>query len=93
MKLVKVKWLDHAAFHFTQWREEEAFEELTPVTVETVGWILRDAEDHIVLVATVANNGSFSGDFLILKNCILDMKEMEADHALARIASGAAQEK
>lgn len=76
MRLVKIKWLDHAAFTHTQWREAEDYDDLTPVTVETLGWILKDDPTYYLVVATCADNGNYAGDFLILKSCVLEVKEL-----------------
>ena len=74
MKLVKITWFDHCKYSDTRWRSKEEMSSLTPLTVTTVGWIIKETDDHYVLVGTKANNDYYENEFLILKGTIKKVK-------------------
>lgn len=81
LKLVYVEWLDHASFTESTWREADEYEDLNPATCKTIGWILRETEDMIILVQTIHYSDEFEdkycGEMGILKGAITLMKEIE----------------
>lgn len=81
MKLVKIEWLDHVSFTEQIWRDDEEYEDLEPITVISVGQVLKETEDYIVLILCFhkGNDGyknKYSGDIMILKKCIKSIKEL-----------------
>lgn len=54
MQIVIVKWLD-AFGCSSSWRERDDIEKATPSICESVGWLIKDEDDYIVLVPHVAN--------------------------------------
>ena len=68
--LVLVKWVDIQS-HDGPWVDMEEASEYAPVVVETVGWIITDAEDYITLVSTLSDDNTFTGSVCsIPKGCI-----------------------
>ena len=74
--LVKVRWEDIQS-HDGPWVDMEEIPEYTPVTVETVGWIITDHEKYITLVSTLSDDQTFTGSVCsIPKGCILSIRDL-----------------
>lgn len=55
----------------------EEIPEYTPVTVETVGWIITDHEKYITMVSTLSDDKTFTGSVCsIPKGCILSIRDL-----------------
>ncbi len=69
-KAVYVEWLDHASSEM-QWNTRETRTLTAPILVSSIGFILEETDDHIVLVMShTGEEETFFGEILILKNCI-----------------------
>ena len=74
--LVKVRWQDIQS-HDGPWVDMEEVPEYTPVTVETVGWIITDHDKYITLVSTLSDDQTFTGSVCsIPKGCIEFIREL-----------------
>lgn len=77
MKLVEITWKDHSAFSLCHWRDEHELQELEPMTVKTVGFVVVNAKGHITVAATHnAKHGRFSGEMCIDKRCIEKIRNL-----------------
>lgn len=81
MKLVYVEWVDHCSFTVAQWRTKEEYNVLEPPLCKTVGWILKEDKDMMIVVQTHQEHeeldDQFVGEMCILKGCIKFMKEIK----------------
>tara|TARA_R100001015_G_scaffold2725_1_gene873 strand:- start:51 stop:308 length:258 start_codon:yes stop_codon:yes gene_type:complete len=74
--LVIVRW-DDIQSHDGAWVDMEEIPEYTPVTVETVGWIITDDEKYITLVSTLSDDQTFTGSVCsIPKGCIQSVRNL-----------------
>lgn len=72
-----VQWLDHCGYDDSGWHSLDAFEELEPLKMVSVGYVIKDAPKHIVLVSTVAESGTGRGDICIMKNAIIKRRKLK----------------
>ena len=72
MKLVIVDWVD-SAMDFAGWQSVEEAGKLYPPECQTVGWVVKDTEDKIVL-AMSHSEVTVGGKFTINKICITNTK-------------------
>jgi len=74
--LVIVRW-DDIQSHDGAWVDMEEIPEYTPVTVETVGWVITDDEKYITLVSTLSDDQTFAGSVCsIPKGCIQSVRNL-----------------
>ena len=74
---VQVTWLDHSSFEENTWHEvSQTVSDLTPLEVTTVGWIIHETKDYIVLAGTFTENNHTNGEMCIIKKCILTRKKL-----------------
>ena len=79
-KLELIEWLDHCSPMGSGWHTFSYVAEMTPMVVYTAGWVINDADGHIVVVATIDEDaGEVQGAMIILKNCIKDRKVLLDD--------------
>lgn len=72
----KIVWEDHCSFSHAVWRQKEEFD-LKPVTVTTVGYVVKENKKMIVVAGHVTSEGTCHGDMSILKNCIVSKKKLK----------------
>lgn len=79
-----VEWWDHCSFTDSTWREEWEYDDVGPMRCQTVGWVIKESDDHIILVQTRSepndlenDSEKYSGDMCILKNNITMLKELK----------------
>jgi len=71
MKLVKITWWDHSSYSTQCWRSRAEVEELKPLKVHTVGYVVKETKRYITLVNTwVADDEELRGELCIIKSCI-----------------------
>ena len=52
-------------------------EDLTPSTIESVGWVVKETKQSVTLVAHLTDSDNASGELCILKNVIIKRKNLE----------------
>jgi hypothetical protein len=72
---VYLEWLDHAALH--GWIEADELEHMHPVMNHTIGWIVNETEDYVVVSTTLNCEPSCSDPLLILKKLIVKRKKVK----------------
>jgi hypothetical protein len=72
LKLVLVKWVDAAADDGGWVPNAEA--ELAPVATWTVGWVVREDDEHIVVCNTINGLDHVSGRIVIPTHMVKDIK-------------------
>lgn len=76
--IVQVWWKDH--YTNTEWT---AIKDMSnaPEMCLTVGYLVRDADDHVLIASTVDPNdpmaGTMGNTWYILRNCITDIKVLK----------------
>ena len=78
-KLLLVEWLDHCSRD--GWNSLEEAGGMTPVTIITVGWVVKETETFLTLAGTADYSNDddvhFNSLFLIVKSCITSRKEID----------------
>lgn len=69
LPLVMVEWLDSASLTGGVWRDTNDVADLKPTRMRSVGWVLREDGESIVLIGHIASH-QVSGDLVIPKTCI-----------------------
>jgi len=59
-RCVAIVWTDINSFDGA-WLELEESKKLQPVQMETIGWIVNETKDHVVIVSTLEAKGSLAG--------------------------------
>lgn len=75
-KLVCITWHDHAAHDGGSWLDRKTVEDLTPVLIKTVGWVVKETKKYYILVSSWSELQHMQGDFCILKGTIKFVKEL-----------------
>jgi hypothetical protein len=80
LKLVYVEWFDHCSFTVAQWRTKEEYDVLQPPLCKTVGWILKEDKDKMIVVQTWQESEEFDdqfvGEMCIIKGNIKVIREL-----------------
>jgi len=73
---VLVRWVDIVAVE-EPWQTAEEIEALRPAEMLTVGLVVKEATDYIVLVSTVETAGGTYGNANVIpRGCIKELKEL-----------------
>ena len=72
------EWLDHCSTPNRHWVSMEDVLGLSPVIVHTVGWVVKETDDYLIVVATMqqvdegadASSQDVHCEMLIVKSCI-----------------------
>ena len=75
-KLVCISWYDHSAYDGGSWHDRKKIENLTPVFIKTVGWIVKETKKYYVVVSSWSDLDHMQGDFCILKGTVKSIKEL-----------------
>lgn len=74
----QITWLDIHASRET-WLTEGEAAELRPLTMTTIGWIVRECRDWLTVCSTISNDGQLMGDVnCIPRGCILTVMPLDA---------------
>jgi hypothetical protein len=76
-KLEIIEWLDHAAYSLSEWRDMDEIYNLEPVTVQTVGFVVKETKTYIVVISTFTTARQANNEFCILKGAILRRKKIK----------------
>lgn len=73
---VKVSWKDH--FHASPgaWIGLSEVDKLTPCLIDSVGYLVHENKEVIVLAQSITEAGDASGVFVILRSCVTKMKRL-----------------
>lgn len=74
--LVEVSWRDHSSFSDGGWSTLDAAQALEPILVRSVGFLVKDDETFVVLVAHLTTGNCTAGEMCILKSDIVSKKEL-----------------
>lgn len=75
---IEVIWEDHHSDEFDEWTEPSSAEELTPVLIQTSGYLVGESDSTIEISRDAdhdQNDGSIGAPIRILKKCIVYRKE------------------
>lgn len=74
--LLLVTWRDAVSYH-AGWEKLDTIAKQTPVTVRSVGWLLKRTKQHITLVASIVEDEGGS-DVTIPTGWIISEREIKA---------------
>ena len=75
MRIVEVQWLD--SFVLSGWHCSEA--EVDISKCQTIGYVLRDEKDSLVLAQSLSDAGNIADIIAIPKVSIIDIKEIKEE--------------
>lgn len=74
---VFVEWRDSCSFGRQCWRSlEDTQEELKPSKIQSVGFLIADEKDRIVLTGHISDGDDESGGFVIPRGCITKLTKL-----------------
>ena len=74
-KLVSVMWSDHCSV--AEWLPLEVAHALKPMLAETVGWLIFETDEYMIVAAERGRlDSSVSNMTVIIKSCIIGIKEL-----------------
>ena len=83
-KLNHIIWYDHCSHETSQWRDIDEATELKPILVASVGYVIHEDSDVVVLGQSLMIppeeddfDDKYAGDICILKILIQDRREIE----------------
>jgi hypothetical protein len=59
-KCVVIRWVDINSFDGA-WLDVKESKKLEPVNMETIGWIIHETKDYVVVVSTLDSSGDLAG--------------------------------
>jgi len=62
-----IEWYDHVGFTEAYWRTEDQAKELTPAVVVSLGFVIEDRPDALLVVPHYGGENMCEGTLLILK--------------------------
>jgi hypothetical protein len=76
MEAVIIDWDDSCALDGGIWHDKEAVEELKSHKCRSIGWVVKENKDCVVLVSSTSDH-QFSGDICIPKSAIKKRKKLK----------------
>lgn len=67
--LVYIEWRDSCSMNGT-WSRMHEVEDMEPCTIRSIGWLVSETNEHVVVAAHISNNDSLSGDLCVPKAVI-----------------------
>lgn len=65
-----VEWLDHCSMFGRKWESLSDALELEPALVQSIGWVVKETREFIILIPSLCEETEIYGELLILKACI-----------------------
>lgn len=75
--LVLLTWVD-AATSGHGWRSLDKVREQVPPTVLSVGWIIKETPDYVILISSYMDNDNVDGDILVPKGMIVSRQRLSS---------------
>jgi hypothetical protein len=76
-KLEYIKWMDHSGFSESRWRAIEEVQDLNPIMMHTVGWVIYEDKDKLVTVSTMHDDEeTVHSEFCIVKKAIVHRRQL-----------------
>mgnify|MGYP001565119054 FL=1 len=76
-KAVLVEWTDSCSFTHHRWRDVDEAAQLTPSTIQSVGFVLVDVKTHLVLTGSLDESGNTSGTHTIPRGAITRIRRLK----------------
>lgn len=71
MNLILIEWLDPASAMDSGWKDiEELKEQARPVMMKSVGWVLDETEEYLLLAAHIGSD-QCDGDLVVPRSCVV----------------------
>ena len=67
---IRIEWLDHCSLQ-GGWKHASDADKLTPATVLTVGWVVKETKKYITVASIWSEDYMVQGEICIMKNCIV----------------------
>lgn len=74
LRIYRIDWLDHSGFTRGSWHDTEDTMELDPIFVTSIGYLLKETKEYIILASSITNADHTAGESCILKSCIKKRK-------------------
>ncbi len=78
MQATLIEWLDHSSFSLNHWRDLAELQDLAPKPCTTIGFIVHETKDHLVVAGTAnPEQDRYNGEMCIVKKCIVKRKKLK----------------
>lgn len=77
-RLVRVDWVDSCSFSRQQWRSIDESKGLEPSKIQSVGFVLSEDKEHIVLTGSLDEEDHANGCHTIPRGCITKITRLKA---------------
>jgi len=72
-----IEWYDHCSLDSNGWRDMSEWDQLGPLRIVSIGFVIREDSDVIVLVPHYGENDKGCGDMCILKSAVILRRPLE----------------
>jgi len=72
-----IEWYDHSSYSENAWRTHEEFEALGPIRVVSLGFVITENDQSLVIVPHYGENDKGGGEMCILKSDIVVRRLLE----------------
>jgi hypothetical protein len=76
-KAVLVDWIDSTSFSTHRWRDLGESKQLTPSTIQSVGFLVAESKSFITLTGALDEEEHASGCITIPRGCITRMRRLK----------------
>ena len=74
---VIIDWFDHCSYHTNTWTAKSVIYNNTPILITTIGFIINDSKDSLVIASTIDHEDHcMKGDLCIIKATIKSIKKL-----------------
>lgn len=78
ISLEAIEWLDHSSYSENHWKNGEEAEQLTPLKVTTVGWVIKETKKYVTLINTIIpKTKKYKDEMCIVKGAIKKRTEID----------------
>ncbi len=76
-KLVELTWLDHCEpAGLNVWWDREQVEKAEPAVIRSVGWIIKETDTYVVMVAQLAEDGMTGQPLVVISSCVTKRRNL-----------------
>jgi hypothetical protein len=77
INLERIVWNDHCSYSNPSWKDGQDLVDLTPTEIDSVGWVIAEDKDRLVMAAHMSGSGMATGEMCIIKKCIKSRKKLK----------------
>lgn len=75
-KLEHIQWLDHCSENADEWTPLARVQRIEPSMIDTVGYVIEEVDNHIVVAQSISDDDMVLGNVCILKSDIVQRRPL-----------------